>query len=329
MSMTSITSKYAFRPIEDEERWETVPAYGFGPFTMKRDELVDAIIAEASPTSSVHISGCRGAGKTTLLYQIGEKLQLLDSGKTLLFFETSAIFNFEQVATGVQELINSGKEVYILLDETQANPQSPVFVELLKSPRKHKITTIGAGLSSFVSSSYNFSLRYPTQTLFLSTDGEGNQPMDAQKRAAMEDAFNSGRVFTFLMQTGAVYRGDDLIVPPRAALTNRNNIGLAYDKQGRYAEALTKYQECLRIELAVLGDEHTDMVASKVNIGFLKSKKCNSGYKIPIACWWCIHDVDTLTGPVLLTLELANLSTPQRISAHFQLDLQRCNKFPA
>jgi len=41
--------------------------------------------------------------------------------------------------------------------------------------------------------------------------------MDAQKRAAMEDAFNSGRVFTFLMQTGAVYRGDDLIVPPRAA----------------------------------------------------------------------------------------------------------------
>eukprot|EP00523_Entomoneis_sp_CCMP467_P015312 CAMPEP_0168766350 /NCGR_PEP_ID=MMETSP0725-20121227/793_1 /TAXON_ID=265536 /ORGANISM="Amphiprora sp., Strain CCMP467" /LENGTH=238 /DNA_ID=CAMNT_0008815629 /DNA_START=14 /DNA_END=726 /DNA_ORIENTATION=+ len=238
MSMTSITSKYAFRPIEDEERWETVPAYGFGPFTMKRDELVDAIIAEASPTSSVHISGCRGAGKTTLLYQIGEKLQLLDSGKTLLFFETSAIFNFEQVATGVQELINSGKEVYILLDETQANPQSPVyFVELLKA--------LGNTKSQQLEPAFHLLSPHRTISRFgirrkpcsFRRMREGNQPMDAQKRAAMEDAFNSGRVFTFLMQTGAVYRGDDLIVPPRAALTNRNNIGLAYDKQGRYAEA--------------------------------------------------------------------------------------------
>eukprot|EP00978_Attheya_sp_CCMP212_P046535 scaffold397411_cov28-Attheya_sp.AAC.1 len=80
----------------------TFKPHGYGSFTVKRESLVDIIISEASPDVSVHMSGCRGAGKTI---KIGTKLLLQQV----------------EVQSLVKNLIKSGEEAYILVDETQAN----------------------------------------------------------------------------------------------------------------------------------------------------------------------------------------------------------------
>jgi tetratricopeptide (TPR) repeat protein len=46
-----------------------------------------------------------------------------------------------------------------------------------------------------------------------------------------------------------------------------NNIGLLYNLQGRYAEALQYFQKALAIQLAVLGENHPDVATSYNNIG--------------------------------------------------------------
>ena len=149
-------------------RHGTFKPHGYGPFTVKRAELVDEIIGNASPDCSVHISGCRGAGKTIMLHEIAQRL--VQNEKKVLFLNSSMLLNNEDVATAVKKLIKSKEEAYVLVDETQANHEAALFVDLLKSMEEHKVTTIGAGISSNSATSYQFTERYSTAELFLKTN---------------------------------------------------------------------------------------------------------------------------------------------------------------
>ena len=46
-----------------------------------------------------------------------------------------------------------------------------------------------------------------------------------------------------------------------------NNIGLVYNTQGKYEEALEYYQKSLDIEIRVVGGDHPDVATSFNNIG--------------------------------------------------------------
>ena len=151
-------------------RHGTFKPHGYGPFTVRRRELVNEIIAEASPECSVHISGCRGAGKTIMLHEIAQRL--VQEKKKVLFFNTSVLLDKDDVVNMVKKMIESKEEAYILVDETQVNHDAVLFMDLLKSMETHSVTTIGAGIASNPSTSYTFTQRYGTADLFLKTDGD-------------------------------------------------------------------------------------------------------------------------------------------------------------
>mmetsp|Transcript_1850 Transcript_1850/g.5057 ORF Transcript_1850/g.5057 Transcript_1850/m.5057 type:complete len:131 (-) Transcript_1850:166-558(-) len=67
-------------------------------------------------------------------------------------------------------LPKSGQEEYVRVDETQANREDDIFVDLLESMEAHTVATIGAGISSNASTSYQFAQRYSTDELFLKRD---------------------------------------------------------------------------------------------------------------------------------------------------------------
>ena len=46
-----------------------------------------------------------------------------------------------------------------------------------------------------------------------------------------------------------------------------NNIGLVYDRQGKYEEALEYYQKSLDIKIRVVGGDHPNVATSYNNIG--------------------------------------------------------------
>jgi hypothetical protein len=142
--------------------------HGYGPFLVKRSELVDQIIGQATPLSSVHLSGCRAAGKTTMLQEIGTNL--LSRGERVFFFNSSKLLDHRDVYLLITNLIRSGKKAYVLVDETQANHEAALFVDLLKSTEYHQVTTIAAGISTNATTSYQFTHRYQTSDLFLTTD---------------------------------------------------------------------------------------------------------------------------------------------------------------
>jgi predicted AAA+ superfamily ATPase len=75
---------YAF--VTPATKHSTFKPNGYGPFTVKRESLVERIIGEASPDVSVHMSACRGAGKTIMLHEIGKKLK--SQGKRVYFFNS-------------------------------------------------------------------------------------------------------------------------------------------------------------------------------------------------------------------------------------------------
>ena len=46
-----------------------------------------------------------------------------------------------------------------------------------------------------------------------------------------------------------------------------NNIGMVYDSQGKYEEALEVYQKALEIRTRVFGSDHPDVANSYLGIG--------------------------------------------------------------
>ena len=48
-----------------------------------------------------------------------------------------------------------------------------------------------------------------------------------------------------------------------------NNIGLVYDSQGKYDDALDYYQKSLKIKITAVGSDHPDVAISKFNIASL------------------------------------------------------------
>ncbi|MFH0702776.1 MAG: tetratricopeptide repeat protein [bacterium] len=57
--------------------------------------------------------------------------------------------------------------------------------------------------------------------------------------------------------------------------TSYNNIGFAYDEQGKYEEALTWYKKSLAINEKELGLQHPDTAASYNNIGLVYKAQGN------------------------------------------------------
>jgi chromosomal replication initiation ATPase DnaA len=138
-----IAEEFTFEP---QETHGTFPDVGFGPFVVRRDALVEEIIAIATPRKSVHISGCKGAGKTTLLHQLGQ--HLTNNNAEVYFFPNASEFNREYIIRFVKALAKSRRVAYLLVDETQQNTGAALFTLLLKNNTGHALTTIGAGVRS-------------------------------------------------------------------------------------------------------------------------------------------------------------------------------------
>jgi len=126
---------------------------------------VDRIVGEASPEFSVNVSGCRGAGKTILLHKIGKKL--IQEEKRVYYFNSSQLPEQLRIQMFLKGLPKSGQEEYVRVDETQANREDDIFVDLLESMEAHTVATIGAGISSNASTSYQFAQRYSTDELYI------------------------------------------------------------------------------------------------------------------------------------------------------------------
>ena len=103
-----------------------------------------------------------------MLHEIAQRL--VQEKKKVLFFNTSVLLDKDAVVIMVKRMIESQEEAYILVDETQANNEAALFMDLLKSMETHNVTTIGAGIASNPSTSYMFTQRYGTADLFLKTD---------------------------------------------------------------------------------------------------------------------------------------------------------------
>lgn len=103
-----------------------------------------------------------------MLHEIAQRL--VQEKKKVLFFNTSVLLDKDAVVNMVKRIIESQEEAYILVDETQANHEAALFMDLLKSMETHNVTTIGAGIASNPSTSYMFTQRYGTVDLFLKTD---------------------------------------------------------------------------------------------------------------------------------------------------------------
>ena len=72
----------------------------------------------------------------------------LSRKKKVLFFNTSVLLDKDDIVKMVKRIIKSQEEASVLVDETQANNEVALFVDLLKSMESHNVTTIGAGISS-------------------------------------------------------------------------------------------------------------------------------------------------------------------------------------
>lgn len=142
-------------------------SHGFGPFTVERKELRQAIVKMdlckgIGWEGTVHISGARASGKTTLLRLIGE--DLLRGGDTVYFFSNSR--DLDNVLLEIKVLDKSvDKRVIFLVDETQESVGCSAFTFLLKEARH--ITTIGAGVPAYRSASGDFRTQRTTPELFL------------------------------------------------------------------------------------------------------------------------------------------------------------------
>ena len=55
-----------------------------------------------------------------------------------------------------------------------------------------------------------------------------------------------------------------------AVAASYTNIGIVYNMQGKYVQALQYYQKSLDIKIRVFGSDHPDVAASKYNIASLK-----------------------------------------------------------
>ncbi|KAL3937605.1 MAG: hypothetical protein SGARI_002058 [Bacillariaceae sp.] len=163
MTAANTAVEYAFRA--PARRNETFKPEGYGPFLVERAELDNNILQNANPQFSIHINGCRGSGKTTLLLQVGEKLRL--QNKEVYFFDSATDLNRESSISFVRDLVNSGSEAYILVDETQSNVNAAAFFILLKNRVGHRVTTIGAGIPEFETVSAKFTAKIGTEQLFL------------------------------------------------------------------------------------------------------------------------------------------------------------------
>ena len=50
-------------------------------------------------------------------------------------------------------------------------------------------------------------------------------------------------------------------------------IGLVYDSQGKYEEALVQYRRTLEIQIRVLGQDHPNVARSKYNISVVHKRR--------------------------------------------------------
>jgi hypothetical protein len=100
-----------------------------------------------------------------VLVQVGE--QLLSKNKEVYCFDSATDLNRESSISFVRDLVKTKREAYILVDETQSNVDAAAFFILLKNRVGHNVTTIGAGVPEFHTTSARFTHRIGTERLFL------------------------------------------------------------------------------------------------------------------------------------------------------------------
>ena len=131
------------------------PENQLGQYVLKRDRVVkkvkDAMVSQRTlrpeASQSVYLSGCRGSGKTSLLALLARSFKA--EGYEVYFFNSAQ--RIPQHACSVFEalLADNTKKVAVLIDEVASNPDSALFITLLKGSYPH-LVTIGAAVPSYI-----------------------------------------------------------------------------------------------------------------------------------------------------------------------------------
>lgn len=128
----------------------------FGRYVLKRDRVVSLVKdtvakqrAQNAAPASVYLSGCRGSGKTSLQFLLANEFEA--DGYEVYYFDSAS--NIPQGANKAFQqalLADKTKKVAVLVDEVAANPESGLFVPLLKGPFPN-VVTIGSAVPRFIS----------------------------------------------------------------------------------------------------------------------------------------------------------------------------------
>ena len=126
------------------------PENGLGDFVFDRKTIVEPFVSLltnpiAPPKQGYYFRGPRGNGKTVFLQLVGRAL--MERGEAVIWVEHAGFLD-GRIITREQLVALSasaapGKKVYLLVDEVQANKNSPLWTYLLEM--NHSLVTIGAG----------------------------------------------------------------------------------------------------------------------------------------------------------------------------------------
>jgi hypothetical protein len=168
------------QPVADE----LFPENHFGQYVLKRDRVIKKVKEEMASrlamgpgeATSVYLPGCRGSGKTCLQMLLARSLKA--DGYEVYFFKSA-----EGIPQGASLAFKSlledkTKKVAVLIDEVATNPESGLFIALLKRAYPH-LVTIGSAVPRFIpaESSAMFKSVLRMTELFLKEDDEDFQEL--------------------------------------------------------------------------------------------------------------------------------------------------------
>jgi hypothetical protein len=149
---------------------------GFGNYRLRRDRVVENVFVEIdmqlddqpARSTGVYLSGCRGMGKTCYLMLIAKAFQA--KGWEVYWFASAYSIPQgigRQFKTYANENMNK-KKIAVIVDEVHTQPNSDLFVDLLKDAPPN-LTTIGAAVPvAFpIECTYQFRSTFQTSDLVL------------------------------------------------------------------------------------------------------------------------------------------------------------------
>mmetsp|Transcript_7687 Transcript_7687/g.10898 ORF Transcript_7687/g.10898 Transcript_7687/m.10898 type:complete len:469 (-) Transcript_7687:113-1519(-) len=153
------------------------PIYGFGKYVFKRQGIIDEVFSaidnqlELQPlnSTSVYLTGCRGSGKTSNLMLIARDLKS-KNWEVYFFSSAAAIPDGAGAALTAYAVQNKNKKIAVMVDDVGSNPESHLFIDLLKGQLPN-VLTVGAAVGQFYITC-NFRKKLHTSDLVLR---EGDQ----------------------------------------------------------------------------------------------------------------------------------------------------------